>query len=182
MIALLKGTIEARGEGYLIVLCQGVGYKVYVVDAESFKPSSAIVLYTHEAQREDGRELFGFASLDQLEFFWRLIAVSGIGPRGAQKIISSGPVSKIKNSIMTGDLVFLTAISGIGKKTAQKIILELKGVLAEEPSGGAVDEEALQGLVGLGYPRRMAEEALASVEGTGTEARIRGALKILARG
>lgn len=180
MIALLKGTIDRRGDGFVVVVCAGVGYKVHVPDAGAFKPGSAVTLHTHEAVREDGHELFGFVDLERLELFERLIGISGIGPRGAQKIVSVGAAPKVKAAIMAGDLAFLTSVPGIGKKTAQKIILELKGVLADEGGDLGLDDEALQALVGLGYTRKQAEEALKNVKGA-TETRVRAALKNLSR-
>lgn len=181
MIALLKGTVERRGDGFAVVLVGGVGYRVFVADAGALVPGSTVSLHIHTVVREDAFDLFGFLELERLELFERLIGISGIGPRGAQKIVGVGTAAKVKGAIMAGDLAFLTAISGIGKKTAQKIILELKGVLAEDDAPSATDDEALQGLIGLGYPRKQAEEALSQVAGTSTEARIRGALKLLSR-
>ncbi len=82
---------------------------------------------------------------------------------------------------MAGDLGFLTNVPGIGKKTAQKIILELKGVLAQEPQASSVDQDALEALVALGYARKQAEGALESIDESTTEAKIRAALKQLGR-
>jgi Holliday junction DNA helicase RuvA len=179
MIARIEGTIEAHGVGFLIVSCQGLGYKIQMPETAAHARSGRVVLFTHEVQRDDGRELFGFTSLAQLELFWQLIGISGIGPKGAQKIVFAGTVDRVRERIMAGDIAFLSAVPGIGKKTAQKIILELKGILAEEVTGGALDADAVQALVGLGYQRRRVEEVLAGVEGKTTEARVRGALRLL---
>ena len=59
--------------------------------------------------------------------------------------------------------------------------LELKGVLAEEGDVMSGDQDAVEGLIGLGYSRMQAQDALSSVEGGTTEARIRAALKRLSR-
>lgn len=179
MIARIEGTVVAHGVGFLIVSCQGLGYKIQMPEHAAHELSDAVILFTHEVQRDDGRELFGFTSLAQLELFWQLIGVSGIGPKGSQKIVFSGSVDRVCERIMAGDVAFLSAVPGIGKKTAQKIILELKGVLAEEVTGAALDADAVQALVGLGYQRRRVEEVLAGVEGKTTEARVRGALRLL---
>ncbi len=181
MIAFLQGTIHDRGDGFIILLCHGVGYKISVPEALTREYHGEVLLYTHEVVREDTHELFGFSNMDALQFFWKLITVSGIGPKGAMKIISSGSVSEIKGRIMGGDLDFLSHISGIGKKTAQKIILELKGALVEEGTGVLIDTDAVEALLGLGYPRREAEDAVAGVKGETTEARIRGALQLLGK-
>ncbi|MEK7620448.1 MAG: Holliday junction branch migration protein RuvA [Patescibacteria group bacterium] len=181
MMAYIQGRILHHGVGYLIVENGGIGYKITVPETSAHEIQDPATLYLHEAQRDDGRELFGFLSLAQLELFWKLIAVSGVGPKSAQKIMYSDAVDKVKMKIMAGDLVALTDVPGIGKKTAQKIILELKGVLVEEPGMSALDGDAIEALVGLGYTRRDAEAALSGIEEGDTESRIRLALKRLSR-
>lgn len=181
MMAYIQGIILSHSVGYVIVENNGIGYKITIPESIAHEVQGTATLYLHEAQREDGRELFGFLLLDQLELFWKLIAVSGVGPKSGQKIVFSDTVERVKAKIMAGDLAALTDVPGIGKKTAQKIILELKGVLVEEPGFGGLDADAIEALVGLGYSRRDAQAALSGVEEGGTETRIRIALKRLSR-
>lgn len=179
MIAKVTGMIAYRGAGFVICERDGIGYKVILPEEAAQTLSGEVTLYTHEVIREDGRELFGFLSMSALELFWKLISISGVGPRVGQKIVFAGSVDEVRGSIMGGKLAFLTDIPGIGTKTAQKIILEMKGVLAEEPV--AVDPDAMEALLGFGYTRKQAEDALARADGENTEARIRSALKVLSR-
>jgi Holliday junction DNA helicase RuvA len=182
MITTLHGKIKFHGVGFVIVEVAGVGYRVNVPEDRAHELSGEVTLFTHEVQREDQHELFGFLSLEALELFWKLISVSGVGPKVGQKIVFANSIEKVKEKIMKGDLTFLTDIPGIGKKTAQKIILELKGVLVDDtvrPMG--FDNDAIEALVGLGYPRRQAEDVLSGLEAETTEDRIRGALKVLSR-
>ncbi|TAK04095.1 Holliday junction branch migration protein RuvA [Patescibacteria group bacterium] len=181
MIALLKGVVAHRGNGFLIVEIAGVGYRVTMPEAAMNGLSGEVTLFTHEAQRDDGRELFGFRTADELELFSRLICVSGVGPKSGQKIACVAPVDEVKKRIMTQDIAFLSSVQGIGKKTAQKIVLELSGVLAEEGAEVAEGaEESVDALVGLGYSRKQAADALDGLEGD-TEGKIRQALKRLSR-
>lgn len=180
MMAYIQGRILYHGVGYVIVEQGGFGYKVTVPESVAHEMQHPATLYLHEAQRDDGRELFGFTSIAQLELFWKLIAVSGVGPKSAQKIVYSDVVDKVKAKIMAGDLVALTDVPGIGKKTAQKIILELKGALVDEPAA-TLDSDAIDALMGLGYQRRDAQAALFGIEEGDTESRIRAALKRLSR-
>ena len=181
MIITISGTVAHRGKNFVIISCQGIGYKVIWPENAVAILSGAVTLYTHEVQREDGRELFGFLTMAALELFWKLLEVSGVGPRNAQKIIFAAPVEEVRANIMKGNLAFFTEISGVGTKRAQKIILELKGVLVDGDSGTSVDRDAVEALIGLGYQRRQAEEALRGIEGESTEDRIRSALKVLSR-
>lgn len=181
MIVSLKGTVLYHGVGFVIVENNGVGYKVLLPDERAHGLSGEVFLYTHEVVRESERELFGFDSIGALELFWKLINVSGVGPKSAQKIVCIGEIEHIKERIMVADIAFLTSVPGIGKKTAQKIILELKGVLAQEPEGAEVDVDAVEALVSLGYARRHAEQALAGLSEDTTEGKIKAALKLLGR-
>ncbi len=180
-MAYLQGKVLYHGVGYVIVENGGVGFKVTVPESVAHEIQEPISFYLHEAIREDGRELFGFLSMAQLELFWKFVAISGVGPRSGQKIVYSDAVDRVKGKIMSGDLAALTDVPGIGKKTAQKIILELKGTLAEEPDMTALDADAVEALVGLGYSRRDAEAVLSGIEEGDTESRIRLALKRLSR-
>lgn len=181
MLASIKGIVLHQGLSYLIVECAGIGYKITLPETVAYGAQDQADFFLHEVIRENERELFGFTSIGQLELFWKLISVSGVGPRSGQKIVFSDQTDRIKAKIMAGDVVSLTHVPGIGKKTAQKIILELKGVLAEEPMVPSGDLDAVEALVGLGYSRRDAQEALSPLEETDTENRIRAALKRLSR-
>jgi len=129
MLVYLSGTVLHHGVGYIIVEQSGVGYKVSLPENVAHEIHESTHLYIHEVIRDSERELFGFTSIEQLELFWKLIAVSGVGPRSAQKIVYADAVDRVKSKIMAGDLTSLTNVPGVGKKTAQKIILELKGLL-----------------------------------------------------
>jgi Holliday junction DNA helicase RuvA len=182
MIAMVVGTVVYHGVGFLIVENNGLGFKVILPEDAAHGISECVTLYTHEVIRDDQRELFGFLSVEALELFWRLTSVSGVGPRSGQKIVFAAPVAQVKENIMKGNVAFLTDIPGIGTKTAQKIILELKGVLAEAaPGKPSVDPDALEALLGLGFPRKQAEDILAMIDAESSEERVRKALKIMGR-
>ncbi len=180
MMSYLRGTVLYHGKGYVILENSGVGYKVEIPEPAGSALKETTELYLHEVIRDSERELFGFTAIAQLELFWKLITISGVGPRMAQKIVFSDQVDQVRSKIMVGDLTALTTISGVGKKTAQKIILELKGALALEPDEALVNTEALDALVGLGYLRRDAQAALDGLDISDTEGCIRAALKRLA--
>jgi Holliday junction DNA helicase RuvA len=182
MITTLHGKIEYHGIGFVIIEVNGVGYKVNLPEDRAHELTGEVTIFIHEVSREDQHELYGFLSMEALQLFWKLTSVSGVGSKVGQKIVFAGPVEKAREKIMKGELGFLTDIPGIGKKTAQKIILELKGALVEDtgrPFG--LDDDAVEGLVGLGYSRKQAEDVLSGVEAETTEERIRKALKILSR-
>lgn len=181
MISLLNGMVVYHGLGFVIVQVQDVGYKITLPEDVAHDLTGRVTLYTHEAVREDGRELFGFTTVAGLELAWKLMTVPGVGARLAQKIVYGGksPV-EVSERISQGDVSWLSTISGVGVKTAQKIVLELQGKLVSPQEG--VDQDALAALFGLGYSRLQAEEVLRGlpVEMT-TEKRVRTALQMLGR-
>lgn len=180
MISSLTGTISYHGIGFVILTVENVGYKVTLPEDISHGLSGELTLFTHEVIREDGRELFGFTTIGGLELAWKLMTVSGVGPKLAQKIVYGGSPKEVFERITAGDVAWLATIPGLGIKTAQKIVLELQGKLVAAGSG--VDTDALSGLMSLGYQKLQAEDVLRglSVDLT-TEQRIRTALKMLGR-
>ncbi|MEK7643115.1 MAG: Holliday junction branch migration protein RuvA [Patescibacteria group bacterium] len=188
MIARLEGKVLFRGTRFLIIDTQGVGYKVFT-SLESLKlidpKELSCELFTHLYVRENALELYGFATMAELEFFEVLIGISGVGPKSALNILSVVPLDTLKRAIATGDTTYLTKISGIGKKTAEKIIIELRDKLAGI-AGPASDHntlDAIDALVSLGYSEREARSALKDVSGDAetVDAKIREALRSLGR-
>ncbi|MBI1908388.1 Holliday junction branch migration protein RuvA [Candidatus Uhrbacteria bacterium] len=181
MLALLEGTIAIREEDSVVLLVSGVGYRVFTSRGVGETGETAR-LYLAEVIREDRYDLYGFATREELAFFHRLIAIDGVGPKMAQKILASGSESMLRARIAKGDVAFLTSISGVGKKTAQKIVLELKGVLVEETGEVAPgDGELVEALLGLGYHRSDVTAVLPSIEGERTEDRLKHALQLLGK-
>ena len=190
VISFLDGTIEMKGEKFVVVGVAGVGYKVFV-GAETLhkisEKNASVKLWTHQHVREDALELYGFLHFAELELFETLIGISGIGPKGALGVLSVAPVDTLKKAIASGDTSYLTRVSGIGRKTAEKIILELREKMAGKGVGimdvPELKEEAdaLDALVQIGYSQREAREALQRVpkETKGAEKRIKEALKKL---
>ncbi len=169
MIAHLSGTILFRGIKYVIIDVGGVGYKLFT-SFETLKTLPTKVgepakLFTHLHVRETALELYGFATMAELEFFEMLIGISGIGPKSALGILSVSPLDSLKRAIASGEITYLTKISGIGKKIAEKIIVELRDKLGG-PDGAPMtsdESDALDALVSLGYNVREARDALRGV-------------------
>lgn len=177
MIAYLEGTVIFKETGSFILNVNSVGYKVYSVGFDALTGDKlAIFIYDHI--REDRRDLYGFTDRGALELFQRLIDISGVGTKLAQKILAVGPFEVILRNITNGDLEFLTSISGVGKKTAQKIILELKGVLVEEEVR-TEDGDTIDALMSLGYTRADCLVIVKDLSGGTVEDKIKEALKIL---
>ena len=95
------------------------------------------VLYTHLNVREDALDLFGFATVPELNCFKMLTGVSGVGPRVALAILSELTPEQVAVSVATGDSKSLTRASGVGTKLAQRIALELRDKVKNLEKSGA---------------------------------------------
>lgn len=169
--------IEAGGVGY----CMTVSETTHAALAPLWDNRTPKVakLYTHLAVREDGVDLYGFYTEEELASFRLLTSVSGVGPKAGISILSTLTPEKLALAICTEDRKALAKANGIGAKTAARIILELKDKLAKESvtldSGDAPPavsagtqsgklSEATDALLVLGYSRAEALNALKSVD------------------
>lgn len=191
MISYLEGRVAAKTEKYVIIVVNGVGYKVFMSagDLSKIQQDDEIVkVHTYLCVKEDALDLYGFSDRTQLELFSLLITISGIGPKVALVVLSTEKPGVLAGAIMREDITFLTKISGIGEKIAKKIVLELREKMsslsfAVDDAGGALDGDAIDALVALGWSVKDARDALQRVPQTitRTEMRITEALKLLGK-
>ena len=162
MIGKLQGIVDYIGDGYVILLTHGVGYKVFT--AEYLTHKSTVELWIETVVREDSIRLFGFTSLNAQNLFNMLTCVSGVGPKVAMAILGTISTDTLMSAIATGDAKTIATAPGVGKKVAEKIIVELKnkigGVSAtlfasdSATSGaGSALPDLLMALEALGYRR-----------------------------
>lgn len=190
MIVHIEGKIKMKGDKFLVIETNGIGYRVFV-DSQTIKVSPSkeeeISLWTHLHVREDAMELYGFKEYAELEFFEMLIQISGIGPKSALGILSVAPLDTLKKAISSGETAYLTKVSGVGRKTAEKIILELRDKMGELSHAEGMmfreEQDVLEALQSLGYSKTEVREALKNLpaETKGTNNRIKEALKTLGR-
>jgi len=194
MYDFIKGKLVEKNPAYAVIEANGVGYlmNISLHTYSLMKEKEHCMLYAHLAVREDAMVLFGFFEKEERELFRQLISVSGVGTNTARMILSSLSPDEVSQAIIREDSVLLQRIKGIGLKTAQRIIIDLKDKLYKEfipheklgIQHNTKKEEALSGLLILGFQKMMAEKALnkvLEVEGPAlsVEQLIRNALKIL---
>ena len=194
MYEFIKGKLTEKTPTYAVIEANGIGYLLHISlhTYSQLKEDEHCTLLVHMVVREDAMILFGFSGADERELFRQLISVSGVGPNTARMILSSVQPQEIIQAIVVGNASLLQSIKGIGSKTAQRLIIELKDKVSKDlipyeklPGGhNTKKEEALSGLIILGFSKMVAEKALAKVierEGSAlpVEQLIRHALKIL---
>ncbi len=162
MIGKLQGIVDYIGDGFVILLTNGVGYKVHT--SEYLTHKSTVELWIETVVREDSIRLFGFTTLNGQNLFNLLTTVSGVGPKVALAILGTINSDTLMSAIATGDAKTISTAPGVGKKMAEKIIVELKnkigGVSATlfAPAGGTTSASSalpdlLMALESLGYRR-----------------------------
>ena len=173
MIGSLRGKVLQLNGITGLIECAGVGYEVEL----SLKALQALhageegFVYVYHVVREDASLLYGFADTDETEF----IAV-----------------------VERNDAAAFKPVPGVGPKLAERILLEMKTRLEKlslgtkvqiapvktvDSGAEAVREEALRGLITLGYKEKEAQRCLESVytAGMDTAELIRAVLSLMLR-
>lgn len=135
MFAYIKGSLEVKTNGYIVIDVNGIGYKIFMSETAINKLGAIgeiIKIHTYVRVREDDISIYGFNTNEELRMFELLLSVSGIGAKSALVILSNVSVSSFALAIINNDINLLKKLPGIGPKTAQRVILELKDKLKKE--------------------------------------------------
>ena len=171
MFAYLKGSLEEKSINYVVVDCNGVGYKIFMSEksiASLGELGEIVKIHTYLRVAEDDMSLFGFTSKEELKMFELLISVSGIGAKSATSILSNITPSEFALAVYSEDVSKLKSLPGVGPKSAQRIILELKDKVKAQNAEIKLEDlkssisgektpypdEALEALQILGYSRK----------------------------
>ncbi len=184
MLAYVKGTLEIKTKGYIVVEANEIGYKIFMPESTIEKLGNIgeqIKIFTFMRVREDDVSLYGFLTNEELRMFELLLSVSGIGAKGALTILSNITPSGFALAVIANDVGMLKKLPGIGPKTAQRTILELKDKLKKEQEIAVTTEdeessfqeailedekvsEAVSALQVLGYSRKEIAGALEKID------------------
>ena len=147
MLAYIKGTLEMKMTGYVVIDVGGLGYKVFMSDVGIEKLGNVgdtIKVHTYYKVREDDISIFGFNTLEELKMFELLIGVSGVGAKTALAMLAVCEPSEFALAVISEDIKTLTSIPGIGPKSAKRIILELKDKIKTEQQVEAIKNQVNQ--------------------------------------
>lgn len=198
MISSVRGKLIYSDSQVAVVECGGVGFKCFSsLNTLSTLPKvgNEVFLNTYLSVREDALDLYGFATVEELECFKLLTSVSGVGAKIGIAMLSDYTPDKITFFIASGDSKALTKSTGVGAKLAQRIVLELKDKLSKGPISLSSDtiavenigkstasSEAVAALVALGFSQSEASLAVSKLDPMlPTDELIKGGLKNLSR-
>ncbi|MBR2289041.1 MAG: Holliday junction branch migration protein RuvA [Clostridia bacterium] len=196
MYAYIKGELEEKSNGFIVIENNGIGYKIFMSNTAIGRLGelhSEVKVYTYYQVREDNISLYGFNTKEELRMFELLISVSGVGSKSAINMLSNIEASSFAVAVVSNDIKKISSIKGIGNKTAQRLVLELKDKLKAEQeltkmeeakeveSEEEISSDAVDALQILGYTRKDIEVVLKKLDTTNlsTEEIIKQALKYL---
>lgn len=175
MIATLDGKVSEKIGETVVLEVGGVGYGLLVSfeDFGALNVGDDAKLYVHESIRENAHDLFGFRTKESKKLFEQLLSVKGVGPKMGLAILSVASIAQVRQAIASGDIKFISQAVGVGRKAAERVVVELKDKVGLAASEDATDflstsseagDEAMQGLVALGFSVQDAADALRGVD------------------
>lgn len=143
MIGFLHGTIVVIRGNRLVISTGHVGYEVTVspamLVAHPIAVGDQISLHCHTAVREDDITIYGFMYADYVDWFRKLLSVSGVGASVAMSLLGSLTLTQIARAIEGRDATAFRSVKGVGAKMAERLILDLSGKPLP-PHGDALSE------------------------------------------
>tara|TARA_R110002050_G_scaffold280522_1_gene427468 strand:+ start:216 stop:830 length:615 start_codon:yes stop_codon:yes gene_type:complete len=167
MITSIEGVVASATPLRAVLELNGLGYEVNmpVTTAEKLPATGKMAkLHTYVAYREDSQTLYGFASIEERDFFRLLIEnVSGVGPKVAISIMSRLSLPLLESAIRLGDVATLSKCPGIGKKTAERLVVELRSKVGAVGTESTIGSSASANTAGssLGGDHRLQDAVLA---------------------
>lgn len=173
MISSVRGTVLSALGSTVVIEVGGVGLSVTVTPqhALALRVGSEATLRTALIVREDDLSLYGFASAEELDVFDLLRGVTGVGPKSAIGVLAAMSPAEVATAVAGEDDAAFRKVSGIGPKTAKLIVVSLAGkLIATVPAatsasgrGSTVAQDVTVALVGLGWPERVAANAVEEI-------------------
>jgi len=163
LINSISGIITEKGDMQICLENQGMEWQIIAsAITVSSLPSvgNQSKIFTWLYHKEDQMALYGFSGKKERSLFLDLISVSGVGPKGAVKILSTVRPDQLMLYLEEENVEGLASLPGLGKKTAQKILLQLRGKLSwdESDAGGSgaagPESEWIESLTAMGFDKR----------------------------
>ena len=172
MISQIFGRLSTKELDHVEIMTEGgVGYELSIpLSAYEALPKvgETATLHTHLVVREDGWQLYGFATPFERRVFRRVLDAKGVGPALALGLLSTLSAERLVRAIREKDIATLQSVPRVGRKKAEQLVLDLADKLDElggapvsglRPEGVGADD-AIRALVSLGYTLGEAEKAV----------------------
>jgi Holliday junction DNA helicase RuvA len=176
VISQVVGELTAKEIDRVEILTSGgSGYEILVplsVFEMAGRIGDRVALHTHLVVKEDGWQLFGFATIHERRVFQKLLSAKGVGPALALGMLSTLSADRVVQALRSRDIATLQQVPRVGRKKAEQMVLDLADKLDDLGSGlggvggtrpeGEGAEAGVRALVSLGYSQVDAERAVAA--------------------
>ena len=185
MYDYIKGIVTYIKNNSIVVDNNGIGYLIYVSNPYSFNIGEEYKVFVYQQVAEEINQLYGFKTIEEKEFFLKLISVKGLGCKMAMPILAVGSIDGIMDAIERENILYLKKFPKIGEKLAKQIVLDLKGKLEFIGVGISDDvveteNELKEALIALGYKEKEITPVIARVDTSlPIEGQVKDALKLL---
>jgi len=171
VISQVAGRLVAKSvDRAEVMTAAGTGYELAIplTLAESLPaPGTDVALHMHLVVKEDGWQLYAFATPFERQVFRAILVAKGVGPALALNLLSTLTAERLVRAIRERDVATLQTVPRVGRKKAEQLVLDVAdrmdelfaAAVAAAPRGPGA-EDAVRGLVQLGYSRGDAERAV----------------------
>ena len=168
MIAMIAGHIVAKSlDRVEVMTAGGVAYEMAIpLQLVESLPAvgGSVTLHTHLVVKEDGWQLFGFGSPADRQIFRVVLGANGVGPALALALLSTLSAERLVRAIRDRDVATLMTVPRVGRKKAEQMILDLADKMPADDiplvARSSATDDAVRGLVSLGYARVDADRAV----------------------
>jgi Holliday junction DNA helicase RuvA len=189
----IEGLVVDAQPARAVLRAHGVGYelKVPLPTSRDLRPGSTATLFTVLHVVDGTPTLLGFATRPERDLARKLMTVAGVGPTVCLAVLSTFSPEQVVGAILAADAHSLRRVRGVGPKLADRMCLELREPMARfelrptaEPKVTLLPrttEDAIAGLVVLGYGEKEARakvgKVMAEGRGASTEEIMRAVLQ-----
>ncbi len=180
MIAWVRGKLlQNNPPRVLVELAGGVGYELLVPETtcQGFPAvGQEVCLHTHVVIRPDAQLMYGFPQEVDRDLFRRLIALRGMGPQNALRLLSAMSGAEIVACVRGNNSAALERVPRVGRKLAQMLVMQLQDELGHwedrygEAASGAADvaasrpvQDTISALEGLGFSQAQSLAAVREI-------------------
>ncbi|MEW6711435.1 MAG: Holliday junction branch migration protein RuvA, partial [Candidatus Riflebacteria bacterium] len=134
MIESITGKLISKLPHRVVIERVGIAFDIQVPFSTSKQLSpigDEVKVLCHLHWREDGPQLYGFATEEERSLFRILTKVNKVGPKLAINIMSASSPGSLISMIVGENIPGLTSLKGVGPKLASRLVVELKEQIAK---------------------------------------------------
>lgn len=147
MISYLKGKVLKKFDEYIIFLTDsGIGFKVITPYPDYINKE----IYIYQIINEKENILYGFMSIEEVEFFEKLLKIPKVGPKSIIQILKTYRLEDINKKILKGETLI---VKGVRKKVLDDIYKFLSSEKEEIYLNNDKTKDLIKILLTLGFEK-----------------------------